>query len=80
MLTGSTKPCPNRSPWAGKEHYDEGISDVQKLFFQKCHFYLRKNIALNTHLRCRRAGFSLQPPMILEGYTEEGPISSPVEG
>lgn len=39
-----------------------------------------KNLALNTPLRCRRAGFSLQPPMLHEGYPEEGPVSAPVEG
>lgn len=42
-------------------------------------FISLKNIVLNTHLRYRRAGFSLQPPMLHESCTEEGPISFPVE-
>lgn len=75
---------PNRSPRAGKENYDGGNSDVQNLFFSGCIHkrlkYLGKNIALNADLRCKRAGFSPQTPMLHEGYTGRRVISSAVEG
>lgn len=61
-----------------------GETDVQEPLFSGCIHkrvnYLGKNIALNADLRCKRAGFSPQTPMLHEGYTGRRVISSAVEG